>query len=61
MKFAPMANSETSVCWFARDFADEEFADEQFAVKFKNKDILKVFTDKIEELQKSIAESEGEK
>lgn len=57
MKFAPMTNSETSVCWFARDFADEEFVDEQFAVKFKNKEILQVFMDKIEGLQKAMAES----
>lgn len=52
-----MTNSDTSVCWFARDFADEEFVDEQFAVKFKNKEILHVFMDKIEELQKTLAES----
>jgi len=54
MKLTPMNNSETAVCWFAMDFAEEEPAEEQFAAKFKSAELLKEFRDKFEALQQQL-------
>lgn len=54
MKLTPMNNSETAVCWYAMDYADGEPADEQFAVKFKNTEVLQQFKKKFEELQQTL-------
>ena len=35
MKLQPLTSSDTSWCWFANDFAEEEGKIENFAVKFK--------------------------
>merc|ERR1711983_552163 len=37
MELKPMFSSETAVCYFAMDFADEEAKMEHMAVKFKAK------------------------
>lgn len=54
MRLTPMSNSDTAVCWFAMDYAEEEAAEEQFAAKFKNSDVLKTFREKFESLQKQL-------
>lgn len=54
MKLTPMTNSDTAVCWFAMDFAEEEAAEEQFSVKFKNAELKKAFMDKFVSLQQQL-------
>ena len=54
MELKPMFNSDTAVCYFAMDFADEEPKMEQLAVKFKLKETKDDFKDKFEECQRSL-------
>lgn len=54
MRLVPMNNSETAVCWFAMDFAEEEAAEEQFAARFKSVELVKAFRDKFESLQQQL-------
>lgn len=54
MKLVPMNNTETAICWFAMDFAEEEPAEEQFAARFKNVDLVKEFKAKFESLQQQL-------
>ena len=35
MSMQPLSTSETSLCWFAVDYAENEPKNEQFAIKFK--------------------------
>jgi len=35
LKFKPMANNETSVCWLAIDYSDGQESHQQFAIRFK--------------------------
>ncbi len=56
MELEPMFGSETAVCWFAMDYADEEPKVEKLAVRFKlaetKDDFKKVFMDCQEKLRK---------
>ncbi|CAG2108528.1 unnamed protein product [Medioppia subpectinata] len=54
----PMNTSETSVCWNAVDFTDGSPVSEQFALKLKNKDLLKDFVKLFEECKSSLESSE---
>ena len=54
MKLTPMANSDTAVCWYAMDYAEEEPMEEQFAVKFKNVELLKTFSETFKSLQQQL-------
>ena len=54
MELKPMFSSETAVCYFAMDFADEEAKMEHMAVKFKHKETKDDFKAKFEECQKQL-------
>lgn len=54
LSFKPLATSETSYCWVAEDFAENEAKVEQFAVKFKSIDLARQFIEKIEECQEEL-------
>ena len=54
MELKPMFSSDTAVCYFAMDFADEEAKMEQLAVKFKLKETKDDFKAKFEECQQSL-------
>merc|ERR1711992_305084 len=54
MELKPMFSSETAVCYFAMDFADEEAKMEHLAVKFKLKETKDDFKAKFEECQRSL-------
>ncbi|XP_064615661.1 E3 SUMO-protein ligase RanBP2-like [Liolophura sinensis] len=45
LQLKPMSTSETSWCWTAQDYAEEEARVEQFAIKFKNVTLAKEFRD----------------
>merc|ERR1719232_1652268 len=49
-----MFGSDTAVCYFAQDFADEEQKTEHLAVKFKLKETKDDFKAKFEECQRSL-------
>ena len=51
MRLTPMNNSDTAVCWFAMDYAEEEPVEEQFAAKFKTPELVQAFRQKFESLQ----------
>ena len=54
MELKPMFSSDTAVCYFAMDFADEEAKMEHMAVKFKLKETKDDFKNKFEECQKEL-------
>jgi len=54
MGLKPMATSETALCWFAVDYAEEEGRDEQLAVKFKTADTKNDFKAVFEAAQEAI-------
>ena len=54
MELKPMFSSDTAVCYFAMDFADEEAKMEQMAVKFKHKETKDDFKAKFEECQRQL-------
>lgn len=51
MELKPMMSSETAVCWFAMDYAEDEGKVEQFAVRFKHAETKDQFKAKFEECQ----------
>merc|ERR1711936_1350528 len=60
MELKPLANSETSWCWFAMDFSEgheESGSLEQLAVRFKGKEVADNFKAKFEESQQNIGQS----
>ncbi len=58
MELKPMQTSETAVCWFAMDYADEEAKLEHLAVKFKLADTMKDFKKVFEECQEKLKNNE---
>lgn len=58
MKLLPMKTSETSWCWFARDFSEQEIHEEQLCVKFKTVEEAKNFKSTFEGCQKILAEAD---
>lgn len=58
MKLLPMKTSDTSWCWFARDFSEQEIHEEQLCVKFKTVEAAENFKKCFEGCQKRLAESD---
>uniref|UniRef100_A0A2R5LK59 Putative nucleoporin n=1 Tax=Ornithodoros turicata TaxID=34597 RepID=A0A2R5LK59_9ACAR len=56
MKLMPLSTSANSVTWNAIDYSDGNASPENFAIRFKNVDVLKSFQDTFEACQKVIAE-----
>lgn len=54
MDLKPMFGSETAVCWFAMDYADEEPKVEHLAVKFKLEETKNEFKKKFEECRAQV-------
>ena len=54
MELKPMFGSETAVCWFAMDYADEEAKMENLAVRFKLEETKNDFQKVFEECQESL-------
>lgn len=60
MKLSPLASSDRSWVWLAKDYSEGTLCEEKFAAKFKNKDIAQLFHSVFEEcLEKSKAGKEG--
>merc|ERR1711953_1063191 len=60
MELKPLANSETSWCWFAMDFSEgheETGSMEQLAVRFKGKETAVAFKAKFEERQENVGKA----
>ena len=60
MELKPLANSETSWCWFAMDFSEgheETGSMEQLAVRFKGKETAVAFKAKFEECQENVGKA----
>ena len=56
MQLQPLCNSETAVCWFAMDYAEEEPKMEQLAVRFKTKETNDEFKKVFEDCQSKLKE-----
>ena len=54
MQLKPMTGSETAVCWFAMDYAEDESKLEHLAVRFKTADTKNDFQEKFEMCQKEL-------
>ncbi|CAG2161801.1 unnamed protein product [Oppiella nova] len=54
----PMNTSETAICWYAIDYSDGSPAKQQFALKLKNKDLLKEFIKLFEDCKSNLENSE---
>lgn len=57
MELKPMYGSENAVCWFAMDYAEDEYKLEHLAVRFKTADIKKDFQEKFEACQKELKDN----
>lgn len=61
MQLKPMAGSETAVCWFAMDYAEDEAKLEHLAVRFKTADTKNDFKEKFEMCQKELEKNPPKK
>ena len=54
MELKPMTGSETAVCWFAMDYAEDEAKMEHLAVRFKHVETKDEFQKIFEQCQKDL-------
>ncbi|XP_067668351.1 ran-specific GTPase-activating protein-like [Haliotis asinina] len=59
MVLSPMATSETTWCWTAQDYAENEAKIEQFALRFKTEELAKQFKKKFDEVQELVRQTEA--
>merc|ERR1712029_1318946 len=57
MELKPLSSSETALCWYAMDYAEEEAKMEHLAVRFKTADTKNEFQKVFEECQAKLRQS----